>query len=114
MVSHMRHAILKKRARIIDLVIDQYKQIRGRKTFPKIIVAGLVGLMFPDSDFEGRGFFKEGHSVHSRTRKLVLELSHAPSTKRDWQVYRRLPKERLRLPVCVVVRFPDAAFDGQN
>lgn len=87
----MRHATLKKRAKIIDLIIDQYKQIRGRKTFPKKIVAGLVTLMFPNSDFEGRGFFKEVHSVHSRTRKLVLKLSHAKSTRRDWRVYRRLP-----------------------
>lgn len=88
----MRHAILKKRAEIVDLIIDRYNRVRRRKNFPKKIVADVVGLMFPDSNFEGRGFFKEVHSVHSRARKLVLKLSHAKSTKRDWKVYHLLPE----------------------
>jgi hypothetical protein len=87
----MRHATLKKRAEFIDLIIDQYKHVRGQKNFPKKIVAGVVSLLFPDSNFEGRGAFKEVHAVHSRARTLVLKLSNKKSTKRDWNVYRRLP-----------------------
>lgn len=87
----MRHASLRTRAEIVDLIIDRYNRVRGRKNFPKQIVAGVVSLMFPDSNFEGRGAFKEVHAVHSRTRKLVLKLSNAKSTRRDWSVYRRLP-----------------------
>jgi hypothetical protein len=88
----MRHATLKKRAEMVDVIIDHYNRVRGRKNFPKKIVADVVSLLFPDSDFEGRGFFKEVHSVHSRSRKLVLKLSHAKSTKRDWRVYQRIPE----------------------
>jgi len=87
----MRHATLKKRAELVDLVIHHYKRARYLKNFPKKIVAGVVGLMFPHSNFEGRGFFKEVHSIHSRARKLVLKLSNAKSTRRDWKVYQRLP-----------------------
>ena len=89
--SRMRHAILKKRAEMVDVIIDHYKRARGLRNFPKRIVADVVGLMFPHSNFEGRGFFKEVHSVRSRARKLVLKLSHAKSTRRDWRVYQRLP-----------------------
>jgi hypothetical protein len=94
-VTRMRHATLKKRAEIVDLVITHYKRARGLRNFPKRIVADIVGLLFPHSGFEGRGVFKEVHSVHSRARKLVLKLSHAKSTKRDWKVYQRLP-DRIR------------------
>jgi hypothetical protein len=87
----MRHATLKKRAEIVDLIIDHYNRVRHRKNFPKKIVADVVGLMFPQSNFEGRGFFKEVHCVRSRARKLVLKLSHARSTRRDWRVYHLLP-----------------------
>jgi hypothetical protein len=87
----MRHATLKKRAETVDFIIDQYKLVRRRRNFPKKIVAGVVDLLFPNSNFEGRGFFKEVHSIRSRARKLVLKLSHAESTKRDWRVYHRLP-----------------------
>jgi hypothetical protein len=87
----VRHAILKKRAEIVDLIIDHYNRVRGRKNFPKKIVADVVGLIFPHSNFEGRGFFKEVHSVRSRARTLVLKLSHAESTRRDWKVYQLLP-----------------------
>jgi hypothetical protein len=87
----VRHANLKKRAEVIDLILDQYKQVRSRKNFPKKVVAGVVDIMFPNSKFEGRGAFKEVHSVHSRARKLVLKLSNAKSTRRDWMVYKRLP-----------------------
>jgi hypothetical protein len=48
--------------------------------------------MFPDSNFEGRRAFKEVHAVHSRAHKLVLKLSHAKSTRRDWKVYQLLPR----------------------
>ena len=75
----------------MDLVITHYKRARGLKNFPKRIVADVVGLMFPHSNFEGRGVFKEVHSVHSRARKLVLKLSHVKSTRRDWRVCQRLP-----------------------
>ena len=87
----MRHAILKKRAEIVDLIIDHYNRVRGRRNFPKKIVADVIGLIFPSSNFEGRGFFKEVHTVRSRARTLVLKLSHAKSTRRDWKVYHRLP-----------------------
>jgi hypothetical protein len=90
-VSRMRHAILKKRAEMVDIIIDHYKKARGLRNFPKKIVADVVSLMFPDSNFEGRGAFKEVHSVHSRARTLVLKLSNAKSTRRDWGVYQRLP-----------------------
>lgn len=88
----MRHATLNERAKVLDSVIDHYKRARGRKNFPKAIVSDIVKLLFPRSDFEGRGFFKEVHSVRSRSRTLVLKLSNAKSTARDWEVYHRLPK----------------------
>jgi hypothetical protein len=90
-VASMRYGTLNKRAEVVDVVIDHYKRARHLKTFPKKIVEDVVGLMFPHSNFEGRGFFKEVHTVHSRARKLVLKLSNAKSTRRDWEVYHRLP-----------------------
>ena len=91
MKSKKRHLTLEKRARIVDFIIDHYKKVRGRKSFPKKILADIVPLIFPGSDYKDRGFFKVVHTVHSPAHKRVLKLSHAKSTKRDWEVYRRLP-----------------------
>lgn len=86
-----RHAILKRRAETLDLIIDQYNRVRKRKRFPKKIVADVVRLLFPDSSFVGRGFFKEVHTIRSRAHTRVLKLSNGKSTDRDWKVYNRLP-----------------------
>jgi hypothetical protein len=87
-----RHSTLKQRAEIIDLIIDHYNRVRKRKNFPKKIVADLVSLIFPDSSFVGRGFFKEVHSIRSRAHTRVLKLSNVKSTNRDWKIYNSLPK----------------------
>lgn len=87
-----RHATLKRRAEIIDLVIEHYNKARKRKNFPRKIVEDLVRLVFPISNFEGRGAFKEVHKIRSRAFKRVLKVSNDESTRRDWKAYQRLPK----------------------
>lgn len=89
--SRPRHSSLKRKAEIIDTIIDEYNKVRQRKNFPRKIVEQLVDLFFPDSNFVGRGVFKEVHAVRSRARKRVLKLSSAKSTTRDWKAYNKLP-----------------------
>ena len=67
----MRHATLKKRAEIVDLIIDHYNRVRRRKNFPKKIVADVVGLM------GGRAEIEEG-----RTRTLST-LDSLPTRTAD-------------------------------
>lgn len=86
-----RHSKLKQRAEILDLIIDHYIKARNRKNFPRKIVAELVRLIFPDSSFQGRGFFKEVHAIRSPAHTRVLKLSNKKSTARDWRLYNRLP-----------------------
>ena len=86
-----RHATLKKRAELIDLIIDHYNHVRKRKNFPKKIVEDVVRLMFPISNFEGRGAFKEVHAIRSKAYRRVLKISNGRSTRRDWKAYQRLP-----------------------
>jgi hypothetical protein len=87
-----RHFTLKQRAEMFDLIIDEYNKVRKRKNFPKKIVADVLQLFFPDSNFVGRGFFKEVHEIRSRSYRRVLKVSNAGSTDRDWEVYNRLPR----------------------
>jgi hypothetical protein len=51
-------------------------EVRQGKNFPKKIIDDVIKLVFPDSYFVGRGFFKEVHAIHSpaHTRAGMLQI----------------------------------------
>ncbi|HWC94855.1 MAG TPA: hypothetical protein VG475_17305, partial [Pseudolabrys sp.] len=89
-VQQIRHSTLRQKAEIIDFIVDRYKKVRGRKTFPKGILKDIVPLFFLNSRYIGRGFHKEVFAIRSRAHIRVLKISNAKSTKRDLRVYNRL------------------------
>jgi hypothetical protein len=91
-VRKVRHSTLKQKAEIIDFIVDRYKKIHGRKYFPKKILRDIVPLFFPRSRYVGRGVHKEVYAIRTPAHTRVLKISNEVSTRRDLQVYKRLPK----------------------
>src|SRR5262245_37561061 len=87
--SLVRHALIHKRAVLIDQLVDTYKTVRRRHSFPHRVVAELVGMLFPGSAFAGRGAWKTVHRIASRERDLVLKTGNRRSLHQDWRAYRR-------------------------
>jgi len=87
----VRHALIHKRAVLIDHFIDAYKTARRRRSFPHKAVACIILLIFPGSAFSGRGAWKTVHKVSSRERDLVLKTSNPRRLYDDWRAYSRLP-----------------------
>jgi len=87
----VRHALIHKRAVLIDQVIDTYKTVRHRRSFPHQAVAEIVTMLFPGSALSGRGAWKTVHRISSRERDLVLKTANPRSLYQDWRAYRRLP-----------------------
>ena len=87
-----RHLKLKRKAEIVDLIIDQYNRVRKRKRFPRKVITNVVNLFFPESRHLGRGAFKEVLLIRSQAYKYVLKVSSLKSTGRDWKIYNRLPR----------------------
>lgn len=88
----IRHALIYKKAKFIDEFIDKYKSIRQRTSFPHREVATIIRLLFPGSNYSGRGALKTVHKVSSRARDLVLKTSHPKNIRNDQRAYKRLPE----------------------
>ncbi len=88
----MRHALIHRKALLIDHFIDAYTRARRRKSFPHKAVGIVIRLLFPGSTFSGRGAFKTVHKVSSRERDLVLKTSSRKSIHHDERAYRRVPR----------------------
>jgi len=87
----VRHALIYKKAELIDHFIDVYKQAMKRRSFPHQAVGTVIGLLFPGSAPSGRGVFKTVHRVSSRERDLVLKTSSRRNLQVDERAYKRLP-----------------------
>jgi hypothetical protein len=87
----VRHELIRRKALLIDHVIDMYKRDRSRRSFPHKAVSILVPLLFPGSTLSGRGWFKTVHRVSSRERELVLKTANRRSIHADQIAYRRIP-----------------------
>ena len=87
----MRHALLHRTAKIVDLFIDAYKQKRKRRTFPHKEISNIIAYLFPGSSWGGRGAFKSVHRVYSRGRTLAFKTSNPRNIRSDVRVYRRIP-----------------------
>ena len=87
----MRHALIHKKAELIDRFIDVYKRERKRNTFPHKEVKSLIHLLFQGSSYSGRGAFKTVHKVSSRARDLVLKTARRNAIRNDQIAYKRLP-----------------------
>jgi hypothetical protein len=86
-----RHALIHRKALLIDQFIEAYKQGRKRASFPHKAVGTMIRLLFPGSTLSGRGAFKTVHKVSSRERDLVLKTGNRRSMYSDHRAYRRVP-----------------------
>jgi hypothetical protein len=87
----MRHALIHRKALLLDQFIDVYKRVRRRKTFPHQATAKIIPLLFPGSSVAGRGAFKTVHKVSARVRDLVLKTSARKNIRMEVRAYRKLP-----------------------
>ena len=71
----MRHALIYKKAELLDHFIDVYKRARKRRSFPHKAVGTVILPLFPGSASLGRGAFKTVHKISVRERDLVLNSS---------------------------------------
>jgi hypothetical protein len=83
----MRHTRIHKQALLLDAKIDAYRKARGLKNFPHRLVKKLIGLLFPRSSFQGKGWHKSAHKVSTRRRDLVLKTGNAKSIRRDYGIF---------------------------
>lgn len=87
----MRHALIRRKALLVDQFIDVYKHGRKRASFPHKAVGVMIPLLFPGSTLSGKGAFKTVHRVSSRERDLVLKTGNRGSMYNDHKAYRRVP-----------------------
>ncbi len=87
----MRHALLHRTAKIIDLFVDTYKKRRKRQTFPHKEVSNIIAYLFPGSRWKGRGAFKSVHKVYSRAKTLAIKTSNPKNIRSDLRAYNRIP-----------------------
>ncbi|TSC74091.1 MAG: hypothetical protein G01um101433_1104 [Parcubacteria group bacterium Gr01-1014_33] len=89
----MRHSRIYKNARVLDKLIDYYRNAHPGKKLPsKKVLDILMPLLFSDAQHIGRGYFKHAYYVSSSTRDLVLKIGKSESIRADIKVYKRLPK----------------------
>src|SRR2546425_1997648 len=87
----MRHALIYRKAELLDDFIDVYKRARKRRHFPHQAVGTVIRLLFPGGKSLGRGAFKTVHKISARERDLVLKTSSRRNLRSDERAYRRLP-----------------------
>ena len=93
-----RHALIYKRARLIDRLIDNYRTAKELSNFPREVAGRIVGVVFPTMQWGGRGWYKTVYRISSRKKDLVLKVSDSKNIKNDLVAYHRIPRsERNRL-----------------
>lgn len=90
--TSVRHKLIHKRALVLDRLINGFKAERVRKNFPRKQVDQAMPLLFPNSIYAGRGFFKTVHKVSSRARDLVIKTARPKCLDSDWEAYHRIPR----------------------
>lgn len=89
-----RHALIYKRARLIDNLIDNYRVTRELSNFPRKVAGKIVGIVFPKMQWSGRGWYKTVYRISSRTRDLVLKVSDSKNIRSDVAAYLRIPRTK--------------------
>src|SRR2546430_1536768 len=86
--EEMRHALIYRKAELLDDFIDVYKRARKLRHFPHQAVGTVIRLLFPGGRALGRGAFKTVHKIFARERDLVLKTSHRKNLHSDERAYR--------------------------
>jgi hypothetical protein len=81
------------KAKLLDNLIDEYRDSRKIRFVPISILSSLVTNVFPNATLLGYGLHKIVFRLQHKTHMLVLKVGKAQDIELDHQAYNRLPHE---------------------
>jgi hypothetical protein len=88
----MKFKLLRNQAKLIDDLIDVYKQSRGTPFIPPIEIKTIITQVFPRLVPESDGWHKVVFRIRSEDGDLVLKIGRKEAIENDHRVYKRLPE----------------------
>lgn len=90
----MRHELIRRRARLVDELIDRLRSARRFKNFPHKRVRRIVEAVFPRARFLAGGAYKKAYWVPSRARDLAIKVGDSRHIRVDLKAYKRIARTK--------------------